>query len=297
MDYSQFFVKATRRRPFPYQERFRRAAGARTLLRAPTGLGKSDAVLVAWLHRRLTEPLLTPRRLVWCLPGRALTEQVYSVVKSRVAAVGLNQKVRICRLLGGSDDNDITLSPDEPAILVGTQDILLSRALNRGYARRPFRWPIDFALLNNDCYWVLDEVQLLGDGLSTSAQLAAFREKLTCFGPTSSCWISATFDPTWLRTVDFAAFADSLLVIEPNDDDHADPTVQQRVRAQKALTCAPDNCRLPAGAAEFCATNHHAGTLSLVVVNTGREPERPLEAAENQRRKRFRGGNLYFLHS
>jgi CRISPR-associated endonuclease/helicase Cas3 len=185
-----------------------------------------------------------------------------------VAAVGLNQKIRVCRLLGGSEDNDLTLSPDEPAVLVGTQDILLSRALNRGYARRPFRWPIDFALLNNDCAWVLDEVQLLGDGLSTSTQLAAFREKLTCFGAVPSCWISATFDPTWLRTVDFAGFADSLQVIELNSDDFADPTVQRRVRAAKTLTCAPEQCRLPAGVAEFCAINHRAGTLSLVVANT-----------------------------
>jgi len=48
------------------------------------------------------------------------------------------------------------------SILIGTQDQLFSRALNRGYSMSRHRWPIHFALLNNDCLWVMDEVQLMG---------------------------------------------------------------------------------------------------------------------------------------
>ena len=151
--------------PFDFQERVRSSEARTTVLKAPTGLGKTDSVLVSWLHRRVTEPATTPRRLVWCLPGRALTEQVAAVAEDRIRRLveaGLMQPIKVYRLMGGSEDNEAKLRPDEPAILVGTQDILLSRALNRGYARNPFRWPIDFALLNNDCFWVMDEVQLLG---------------------------------------------------------------------------------------------------------------------------------------
>ena len=65
--------------------------------------------------------------------------------------------------------------PERPAILIGTQDMLLSRALMRGYGMGRFGWPIDFGLLHTDTLWVFDEVQLMGAGLATSAQLEAFR--------------------------------------------------------------------------------------------------------------------------
>jgi CRISPR-associated endonuclease/helicase Cas3 len=54
--------------------------------------------------------------------------------------------------------------PERPAILVGTQDILVSAALMRGYGVSRYRWPVDFALLNNDALCVFDEVQLTGAG-------------------------------------------------------------------------------------------------------------------------------------
>ncbi|HEY7392285.1 MAG TPA: CRISPR-associated helicase Cas3', partial [Bryobacteraceae bacterium] len=266
MDYGEFFRGVTGRSPFLFQERLRTATARWLLLRAPTGLGKTDGLLVSWLHRRVTEPARTARRLVWCLPGRALTEQVARVAEERVAKAGLN--IRVCRLLGGSKGNDLTLTPDDAAILVGTQDLLLSRALNRGYARNPFRWPIDFALLNNDCEWVLDEVQLLGEGLATSAQLAAFRERFGCFGPVRTSWASATFDAAWLRTVDFAPLADSVTVIGVEEGDLKLDLVRQRVHAQKRVERAPETCRMPRGVAQFVAEKHRAGTISLIICNT-----------------------------
>ena len=261
-------------------------------MKAPTGLGKTDTVVAAWLHRRATDPASTPRRLIWCLPGRALTEQVVRVAGEcvdRVVKAGLIGALPVCRLLGGSEDNKITNRPDEAAILVGTQDLLLSRALNRGYARGPFRWPIDFALLNNDCLWVLDEVQLLGDGLATSTQLAAFRERFGGFGPAESCWISATLRPEWLATVDFAG---EVAVIEPDAEDLTNEIVKKRVRAGKRIEPAPLACRLPAGVAEFVAAEHVGGTLSLVIANTVRravEIRRELEKRTN--------ADLRLLHS
>ena len=64
------------------------------------------------------------------------------------------------------------------AILIGTQDMLLSRALNRGYAAGRARWPLEFGLLNNDCLWAFDEIQLMDTGLATSLQLDAWRRSL-----------------------------------------------------------------------------------------------------------------------
>jgi len=292
MVYRDFFLAATGRSPFGFQHTFRSAGSGHIILRAPTGLGKTDTVLVAWLHRRATEPDSAPRRLVWCLPGRTLTEQVARRAEElveRLTIQGLVGPVPVHRLLGGSEDNKVTLRPDHTAILVGTQDILLSRALNRGYARSPFRWSIDFALLNNDCLWVLDEVQLLGDGLATSTQLAAFREGFGGFGPAESCWISATFDAAWLATVDFGQ---EIRAIEPSAEDLANEIVKKRVRAEKRIEKAPRACRLPSGAAEFVAAEHRAGTLSLVIVNTVRravEIRRELEGRTS--------ADLRLLHS
>ncbi len=186
----------------------------------------------------------------------------------RLTKAELIQPIKVYRLMGGSEDNEVKLRPDEEAILVGTQDILLSRALNRGYARKPFRWPIDFALLNNDCLWVMDEVQLLGDGLATSTQLAAFREKFGTFGPTRSCWISATVDPAWMETVDFAGGAAN--VIELDGEDLKNDIVKMRRNAEKQVERAPASCRLPQGVAELVAATHAAGTLTLVIANTVR---------------------------
>ncbi len=271
MNYTDFFRIATTNAPFGFQVRARDTEQSTSVLRAPTGLGKTDTVLVSWLHRRITQSATTPRRLVWCLPGRALTEQIASVAEeqiNRLVAAGLMQPIKVYRLMGGSEDNDAKLRPDEEAILVGTQDILLSRALNRGYARNPFRWPVDFALLNNDCLWVMDEVQLLGDGLATSTQLAAFREKFRVFGTAPSCWISATVDPAWMETVDFAGGPASVIALD--GEDLKNDIVKMRWNAEKLVERAPLSCRLPKGLAEFVAAKHAAGTLTLVIANTVR---------------------------
>ncbi len=115
--------------------------------------------------------------------------------------------------MGGEEANDWDLHPERPTILIGTQDMLLSRALNRGYGMSRYRWPMHFGLLNNDCLWVLDETQLMGPGLATACQLEAFRLQN---GPASAArfdsfpeggsvtwYASATADLSHLQTRDW----------------------------------------------------------------------------------------------
>lgn len=80
--------------------------------------------------------------------------------------------------------------------------MLLSRALNRGYAESRFAWPVAFGLLNNDCRWVFDEVQLMGPARVTSAQLHGLRGRLGVVGSCQTVWMSATVDHASLRTID-----------------------------------------------------------------------------------------------
>ena len=44
-----------------------------------------------------------------------------------------------------------------PAIVVGTVDTLVSKALNRGYGIGPAMYPIDFALVTNGAQWLFVE--------------------------------------------------------------------------------------------------------------------------------------------
>ncbi len=253
--YRREFLRITGHSPLPYQERFQAATAKWTLLRVPTGLGKTDAVLVDWLIRRPTS------RLVWCLPSRSLTRQVTEVACKRAP-----KDIAVLELMGGSEDLERRLGPDEPAILVGTQDILVSRALNRGYARSPFQWPYDFGLLNNDTQWVFDEIQLLGDALASSTQLAGLRETFGVFGDVPCVWMSATADRRWLDTVDFTGA--NVRVVELEADDFANGVVMERWKAAKQLMPAPPQCRLPRGCAAFVAERHRQGQLTLVITNT-----------------------------
>ncbi len=198
------------RSPHPWQlELASRSQCDSQLIRIPTGLGKTLGVLLAWgFHRLERNDDLWPRRLIWCLPMRTLVEQIFEEARKILKNAGLESDVSLNMLMGGVDQADWHYSPEKPAILIGTQDMLLSRALNRGYAAARARWPIDYGLLNHDALWVMDEVQLMDVGLATSAQLQAFRDSdaQRALRPCVTWWMSATLQPDWLRTVDTEGF-------------------------------------------------------------------------------------------
>src|SRR4051812_7223164 len=231
-----FFRTATAGRdPYPYQERFAEANSLPHLLRAPTGAGKTATAVLGWLWRWESKAPDTPRRLVYCLPMRVLVEQSAREAKSWIENLGLSKKIGVHVLMGGVDTDEWYLHPEKPAILIGTQDMLLSRALNRGYAASRFHWPIDFGLLNNDALWIFDEPQLMGSGVSTSAQLAGLRTALGTFGPCPSVWMSATLESDWLDTVDFVGRRRGE-PLELTDEDHArGRPLHKRMTAGKTL--------------------------------------------------------------
>ncbi len=126
-------------------------------------------------------------------------------------------------LLGGEEKSDWALWPERDAILIGTQDMLLSRAMNRGYAAGRARWPLEFGFLNSDCLWVFDEIQIMDTGLASSLQFDAWRQEASALRPDSgsvpsrrsenhivalhagSLWMSATMAKHWLeRAVDWS---------------------------------------------------------------------------------------------
>ena len=175
-------------------------------------------------------------------------------------------------LMGGEDAVEWDLEPEKPAVLIGTQDMLLSRALNRGYGMGRFRWPMHFGLLNNDCLWVLDEIQLMGTGLATSTQIQAFRESLSTFGTAKTVWMSATLLPRWLASVNFRDRIEPelrlrKLQLDPRTDYEADG-LRERWIAAKPLAAANLTVDDTAEVAAFVRDHHREGSLTLVIVNT-----------------------------
>ena len=178
--FDRYFRSATGYAPFDYQRLLAGGDGGGPceshLVNIPTGLGKTAAIFLAWLWNRVELGRADwPRRLIYCLPMRTLVEQTTKDACGWLKALGISESVRLTVLMGGEAADDWDVYPERAAILIGTQDMLLSRALNRGYGMSRYRWPRHFGLLNNDCLWALDEIQLMGPGVSTACQLEAFR--------------------------------------------------------------------------------------------------------------------------
>ncbi|HAA54642.1 MAG TPA: CRISPR-associated helicase/endonuclease Cas3 [Myxococcales bacterium] len=240
MEYTEFFRTITGHDPYPYQQELATNVWPE-LLDIPTGLGKTAAVLLAWFFKHHQKDTNNPKRLVYCLPMRSLVRQTHDVAKDwfeKAVDVGLiseEEKPLVSIMMGGEIDDKWLTQNERPALLIGTQDILLSRALNRGYAMGPYRWPMHFGWLNNDVMWVFDETQLIGVGIETGAQLQAFRQKMGAFGPTHTMWMSATLDTHQIETIDYKKPHGEYTSVCLSENDLTIAQVQARVGARKKI--------------------------------------------------------------
>lgn len=282
MDFESFFQQATGRPPYPYQARLGTRESLPQVLSVPTGVGKTAAAALAWLYRRRyaddAVKSATPRRLVYCLPMRTLVEQTRDAISEWLRNLNTadpsDDGVRVSVLMGGEDDREWCEHPEVDQVVIGTQDMLLSRALNRGYGMSRYAWPVHFSLLNNDCLWVIDETQLMGVGLTTSAQMAGLRHKLGTYGQSQTLWMSATLHSDALATVDHPIpDVDGWSTETIQDDDRNNERVLSLLNAKKpcgkaSVELSPDNKKTYAGAlAESIVNAHISGALTLVVVN------------------------------
>src|SRR6266576_546631 len=113
MNFGEFFKAATGNSPYDYQSRLAgndsgTACDSR-LINVPTGLGKTSAVVLAWLWNRvhLHNPKW-PRRLIYCMPMRTLVEQTRDnvfewLVRLAFAAAPDNESVAYAIVLLSSD--------------------------------------------------------------------------------------------------------------------------------------------------------------------------------------------------
>ncbi|MES1023333.1 helicase-related protein [Gloeocapsa sp. BRSZ] len=188
---------------------------------------------------------------------RSLVEQVYENTRQVVAASGL--PIKVYCLKGGFIEHGFEQDLTQPAILIGTQDQLLSRALNRGFGVSWGQRPLHCAALTNDCRWVLDEIQLTGVAYSTLVQLYKHWQELGTFGQTQLCLMSATFDDRPLQGLEVERFE-----LATEDLAHAELAAKV-TRPKPVLRAAVQDIQDVAALVE---AHHLPGSLSLVVVNT-----------------------------
>jgi CRISPR-associated endonuclease/helicase Cas3 len=270
--------------------------GLPDVLPVPTGLGKTEIAL-AWAWRLLVDKKPEPLHLVVCLPMRSLVTQTEQRLKAYFDALKATKpelEVGVHRLMGGAIEDKWVRQPDEPWVLVGTQDQLLSRALNRGYAMSRFEWPVHFGFLNNDCRWIIDEVQLMGPGLWTTSQLDWMRRRrFPSLKPCLTTWMSATVGTSFLSTTDRTreglgeaspeqvALEGELTIALKGDQnlqwwrDAKRPVEWWRPTASDAKTtgartrgATKSGAVTPEAIATAVTEKHEAGTLSLVICNT-----------------------------
>jgi CRISPR-associated endonuclease/helicase Cas3 len=201
--------------------------------------------------------------------------------------------------MGGEEADDWDIHPEREAIIIGTQDMLLSRALNRGYAASRSRWPMQFGLLHTDCLWVYDEIQLMGAGLATTAQLEAFRYLVGSKDGhgSRSVWMSATMRPDWLKTVDFKNRVDELPSLKLTEDDHNNKELNERWIAKKPLKKTTAVIGQTVDLAKEIVAQHekHKGR-TIVVVNIVKRA-RDLLAEISKKWQSATDDNLVLIHS
>lgn len=297
MSFKAFFDKALAGTcPFQYQEDLAEAPLGDQVLRVPTGGGKTAAYILAWLWKRRTQPDTTPIRLVVILPMRSLVMQTYRCAKVWLDRLELTDHIKVFELLGEVEDlrerqRDWLSAPDQPMILIGTANLLISAALNRGYAMSRFRWPMAFGLLHNDALWVIDETQLIGTASATVAQLAKFRQVYGTWKPVYTWWVSATVEQRWLTTVDFNSAK-----VDTFRGDHA----RWSAELGKKYTAAKPLQQLKRLDAAQVFGIHQTGTLTIVVLNTVARAQalyRELKEFKPNRKSKASVPEVLLLHS
>jgi CRISPR-associated endonuclease/helicase Cas3 len=288
-EFGAFFELATGHQPHGYQARIARE-GLPSVLEAPTGTGKTGVIL-AWLWRRLNADhgAATPRRLVYALPQRSLVDQVAGEARKWLANLELAEHVALHVVMGGRGETqgDWRDEMHKPAIVVGTVDSLVSKALNRGYGIARAIFPVDYALVTNGAHWIIDEIQLCPESATTLRQLAGFAARFGTAEPFGLTCMSATVPDGLLETVDNPQRGTAVEIL-PAERAGELAVRLGAARTVRRLDAVPGDYK---AVAERVRALHRPETLTLIVLNTVR--------AAQETYRQLRGGpyECTLLHS
>jgi CRISPR-associated endonuclease/helicase Cas3 len=194
--YQAFFRSLTRRDPYDYQLQVAQELflGRNVVLRAPTGSGKTWAVLVPFLFEGWNR---RPARLIYALPLRTLAQGVYHEAQKAAASLGHPLDARRDRRGREVEGPFVTLQtgerPDDPffdrgRIIVTTYDQVLSGLLCGPYGLSDRLHNVNAASVVGALV-IFDEFHLMDPSrafLTAAAGLNLFR------GLCQSVWMTAT---------------------------------------------------------------------------------------------------------
>jgi len=319
LTYEEMFKKATGFDPYPYQLNLASSSidELSRIINIPTGMGKTLAIVMYWIYyRRLQSDKDNrrniPRRLIYCLPMRVLVEQVAENIVKWLDNLGLlagkldnncytpdfrdQEKIAVIVLMGGEPRTKWDIYPEMDMIIIGTQDMLLSREINRGYSMSIYRWPIHFGLFNNDALWVMDEIQLMGSGFFTSMQMEAFRKIYGNYGIVRTIWMSATAHENMFNTVDFSLQDRQRDFLNITEKDRQDERVKKLLESGWEVSkIEVDVKRRYRDIALNVIENHRNGTASILIMNTVEGAQKTFMEIEKEVKKRMENGEIEIL--
>jgi hypothetical protein len=100
------------------------------------------------------------RRFIYVLPQGSDLAPAVGEARDWLESLGLADEVGLHATNGvwaQSSGPDWRVDMHRPAIVIGTSEALLSKALNRAFGVGPAGWPIDFALVTNGAHWIAAE--------------------------------------------------------------------------------------------------------------------------------------------
>lgn len=219
----------------------------------PTGLGKT-AIIPIWLWAYLTQDERSniPRRLVYVVDRRTIVDQAtdeavnllqkWDVLKQSEFGHLLLKKPVVSTLRGQYADNHFWLKdPTQPAIIVGTIDMIGSRLLFSGYGNLgKYSRSLQAGLLGQDTLFVVDEAHLCPAFVETLIAVQKQIQRYPSFKPFRVILLSATQTAT-RKELSIHSKVFSLL---PKELDELE--VAKRVTAKKNLRficCKPEQIK------------------------------------------------------
>ncbi len=242
MEFYELFKKVKGFSPYPWQHRFYQSiidGKIPTYLDIPTGLGKTSIMLI-WIIAKAKSlqntKIRIPTRLVYMVDRRVIvdqaTEEVNDIIEKTKNIPELKDALKnfkVSKMRGGggmSDSREWLSQPENPAIIIGTIDMIGSRLFFSGYGVNHKSRSFHAGLLGQDSLIVLDESHLSPAMVRALKDIRNVQSKKLEFFPPKILFMSAT-----QSNIDST---DKILKL--NAEDLKDEEIEKRYNSKKNIS-------------------------------------------------------------
>jgi CRISPR-associated endonuclease Cas3-HD len=136
-----------------------------------------------------------PRRFIYALPQGSAVAPVVAEARGWLDELAIAGKVALHVAMGSwalSYGLDWREDPHRPAIVIGTSEVLVSKALNRAFGAGPAMWPVDFALVTNGAHWVFPDPGACPRAVATLLRISGLADEYGTAEPLRLTLMSST---------------------------------------------------------------------------------------------------------